>query len=131
MHHIISDGWSLGVLLQEVSTLYEAFEKGLLSPLPELPIQYADFSEWQRNWLTGEVLDAQLDYWKKQLSGAPPALELPTDRPRPVVASHHGAQHPVGLSGEMVKKLYYLARQHGATLYMILAAAFNVLLYRY
>ena len=131
MHHIISDGWSLGVLLHEVSALYEAFDKGLSSPLPELPIQYADFSEWQRNWLTGEVLERQLDYWKKQLSGAPPALELPTDRPRPAVASHRGAQHPVALSGQMVKKLHHLARQHGATLYMVLAAAFNVLLYRY
>src|SRR5207249_9503220 len=76
MHHIISDGWSLGVLLHEVTALYEAFEKGLPSPLPELAIQYADFSEWQRNWLTGEILDTQLGYWKKRLSGAPPALEL-------------------------------------------------------
>ncbi|HTN83814.1 MAG TPA: condensation domain-containing protein, partial [Sorangium sp.] len=85
MHHIVSDGWSMGVLVRELGALYEAFSRGLPSPLPELPIQYADYAVWQRAWLSGEVLEAQLAYWKKQLSGAPPALELPTDRPRPAV----------------------------------------------
>ncbi|HET9284843.1 MAG TPA: amino acid adenylation domain-containing protein [Candidatus Angelobacter sp.] len=131
MHHIISDGWSMGILLQEISALYEAFGKGLPSPLPELTIQYADFSEWQRNWLTGEILETQMAYWKKQLEGAPPALDLPTDRPRTTAANHQGAQEPFELSGQVVRKLYHLAREHGATLYMVLSAAFSVLLCRY
>ena len=85
MHHIISDGWSMGILFQELSVLYEAFCAGKPSPLPELPIQYADYAEWQREWLQGEVLESQLGYWKQQLEGAPQVLELPTDRPRPAV----------------------------------------------
>ena len=81
MHHAISDGWSIGILIRELSALYESFLLGEPSPLPELPIQYADYAVWQRNWLQGEVLEAQLDYWTKQLAGVPD-LELPTDRPR-------------------------------------------------
>ena len=83
MHHIISDGWSMGVFIQELSSLYQAFTQGETSPLPELPIQYADFAVWQRQWLTGGILQDQLDYWKQQLNGAPYLLQLPTDRPRP------------------------------------------------
>jgi aryl carrier-like protein len=92
MHHIISDGWSLGVITQELASLYDAFTNGESSPLPELSIQYADFAHWQRTWLQGEVLDSQLDYWKKQL-GQSPTLNLPTDRPRPPVQSFRGARH--------------------------------------
>ena len=83
MHHIASDMWSTGVLVREVALLYEAFSEGRPSPLEELPIQYADFAVWQRQWLQGELLEQQLGYWKKQLQGAPPILELPMDRPRP------------------------------------------------
>jgi hypothetical protein len=85
MHHIVSDGWSMGVLIRELAALYEAFSSGKPSPLPQLPIQYADFAHWQRQWLQGEVLAAQLSYWQQQLAGAPAVLELPTDRPRPAI----------------------------------------------
>jgi acyl carrier protein len=83
MHHIVSDGWSMGVLVREVAALYEAFSGGKPSPLSELPLQYADFARWQREWLSGEALERELDHWRRELSGAPPLLELPTDRPRP------------------------------------------------
>src|SRR5436190_24222196 len=82
-HHIISDGWSMGVLVRELTTLYQAFSQGEASPLPELPIQYADFAAWQRGWLQGEVLEAGMKYWRTQLGGELPVLDLPTDRPRP------------------------------------------------
>ena len=91
MHHIVSDGWSMGVLYRELSVLYEAYANGRPSPLPELPIQYADYAVWQRQWLQGEVLERQLSYWKKQLAGIPAVLNLPTDRPRPAVQSYRGA----------------------------------------
>ena len=83
MHHIVSDGWSMGVLVHEFAALYTAFSNGRLSPLEELPIQYADYARWQREWLSGEVLAEQLSYWKRRLAGAPPVLELPADQPRP------------------------------------------------
>src|SRR5207248_306928 len=86
-HHIIFDGWSLGVFERELTVLYEAFSAGQPSPLPELPVQYADYAVWQRQWLQGEVLTRELAYWTKQLAGAPAVLELPTDFPRPAVAS--------------------------------------------
>ena len=89
MHHIVSDGWSTGILIREMAVLYEAFSCGRSSPLPELPIQYADFAHWQRQWLQGEVLETQLSYWKRQLLGAP-LLELPTDHPRPAVQTFRG-----------------------------------------
>src|SRR5262249_15125024 len=98
MHHIIADGWSMGVLVRELGALYEAFSHHHPSPLPDLPLQYADYAAWQRQWLVGEVLQTQLAYWKKQLGGAPPALELPTDRPRPALQTHRGACQPVVLS---------------------------------
>jgi amino acid adenylation domain-containing protein len=131
MHHIVSDGWSMGVLIRELSVLHRAFSAGQPSPLPELPIQYADFSAWQRSWLAGDVLERQLNYWKRQLQGAPPALELPIDRPRPAVLSTRGAAQSVRLELELAERLHSLSRQAGATLYMTLLAAFQVLLYRY
>jgi amino acid adenylation domain-containing protein len=131
LHHIISDGWSMGVMIRELATLYRAFTEGMPSPLPELPIQYADFAYWQRHWLQGEVLEAQLNYWRRQLSGAPALLELPTDRPRPPVQTHHGATKVFTLGSNVLTELQSLARQHDATLYMILLAAFQTLMYRY
>ena len=92
MHHVASDGWSMDVLFRELSILYEAFSLGKPSPLPELPIQYADFAVWQRNWLKGEALAKQLRYWRQHLRDAPPVLGLPTDRPRPQVQTYKGAR---------------------------------------
>ncbi len=131
MHHTVFDGWSAGVLLQELAALYEAFSTGNPSPLPELPVQYADFTVWQQQWLSGEVLESQLAYWKKQLAGAPFVLELPADRLRPAVQTYRGAKHffmlPVSL-GESLKKL---SQQEKVTLFVTLQAAFATLLYRY
>ena len=131
MHHIISDGWSLGVLLRELATLYEAHCTGKVPVLPELPIQYGDFAVWQREWLQGEVLENQLDYWKQQLDGISPTLQLPTDRPRPAVQTHRGAMQSLVLSRALSVALKSLSRQAGTTLFMTLLAAFKVLLYRY
>ncbi|HJX28022.1 MAG TPA: amino acid adenylation domain-containing protein, partial [Thermoanaerobaculia bacterium] len=130
MHHIVSDGWSIGVLLRELSILYDTFAAGRPSPLPELPVQYADFAVWQREWLTGEVLEAQLGYWREQLSGAPAVLELPADRPRPAVRSVKGGQRSAALPLELSEALGWLARQWGATPFMVLLAAFQALLGR-
>ena len=94
MHHIVSDGWSMGILIREVGALYRAYSAGEESPLAELPIQYADFAVWQREWLQGEVLERELEYWRKQLAGMED-LELPTDHPRPAVQSYRGASHAV------------------------------------
>ncbi|GAB3488159.1 non-ribosomal peptide synthase/polyketide synthase [Amycolatopsis cihanbeyliensis] len=131
MHHIVSDGWSLGVLMRETTVLYEAFLRGAESPLPELPVQYVDYAAWQREWLSGEVLADQVAYWRKQLDGAPPALELPTDRPRPTVRSGHGARVPVTLDAGLVEDMRALAQRYGATLYMALLAGFQTVLGRY
>ncbi|MDZ7269872.1 MAG: amino acid adenylation domain-containing protein [candidate division KSB1 bacterium] len=131
MHHIVSDGWSMGVFIHELTTLYHAFTRGLPSPLPELPIQYADFAEWQRQWLTGEVLERQIAYWKKQLGGSLPVLELPTDRPRPAVQTYRGANEAVKISARLLADLKELSRRAGTTLFMTLLAAFKVLLHRY
>ena len=131
LHHIVSDGWSMGVLYGELSALYRAFVDGKPSPLPDLPIQYADFAVWQRNWLRGEVLENQLSYWKKQLAGAPEVLNLPTDRPRPPEQSYRGARQSIELTGELTQALKTLSRKEGATLYMILLAAFQIVLHRY
>ncbi|HEY6186696.1 MAG TPA: amino acid adenylation domain-containing protein, partial [Pyrinomonadaceae bacterium] len=131
MHHIISDGWSIGVLVKEVTTLYDAFSAGEPSPLPELPIQYADFAHWQREWLQGEVLEAQLSYWKEHLAGAPPLLELPTDRPRPAVQTYHGAHDSLHFDSELTEEIKRISRQEGVTLFMTLLAAFQTLLSRY
>ena len=130
MHHIASDGWSIGIFIRELATLYKAFLLGRPSPLPDLPIQYADFSEWQRQWLDGAVLNEQLSYWRRHLDGIS-ILELPTDQPRRPVMSYRGAQQifslPLALSGAIKE----LGRREGATLFMLLLGAFQVLLNRY
>jgi amino acid adenylation domain-containing protein len=131
LHHIVSDGWSMGVLINEVAALYRAFANGEPSPLPDLPVQYADFAAWQRNWLQDEELEKQLAYWKDQLAGAPPLLELPTDRPRPAVQSSNGATYSFVLPKELSASLKALGQQEGVTLFMTLLAAWQVLLARY
>ncbi|MFE8605167.1 non-ribosomal peptide synthetase [Archangium violaceum] len=131
MHHVVSDGWSLGVLVREVAALYQAFSEGKPSPLPELPVQYADYAAWQRGWLQGEVLEQQLGWWRQQLAGAPRALELPTDRPRPPVMTHRGGSQPVVLSAELSRALMKLCQRENVTPFMLLLAAFQVLLSRY
>ncbi|HVG45250.1 MAG TPA: condensation domain-containing protein, partial [Longimicrobium sp.] len=131
MHHIVSDGWSQGVLFRELSALYAAYREGGESPLPELAVQYADYAVWQREQLAGEVLDRQLAYWKERLADAPALLELPTDHPRPAVQTYRGATVPVELSLELLERLQALARSEGATLYMTLLGAFQVLLGKY
>jgi amino acid adenylation domain-containing protein len=130
MHHIVFDGWSIGVLIREVTLLYQAFSEGRPSPLLDLPVQYADFACWQREWLQGEVLEEQLRYWKKQLAGLPP-LELPTDRPRRAALSHRGGRHSFRLSKSLTDSLKKLSRREGVTVFMTLLAAFQALLYRY
>ncbi len=130
LHHIISDAWSLGILSKEIAILYEAFSAGRPSPLPELPIQYADFAYWQRRLLR-DGQDSQLEYWKRQLAGAPAVLELPKDRPRPVTQSFNGARHAFQLPLGTSRSLQELSRREGATLFMTLLAAFQVLLSRY
>ena len=103
MHHIVSDGWSMGVLRRELTTLYNAFLADKPSPLPDLALQYADYAAWQRDWLQGEVLERQVGYWKEHLAGAPALLELPTDRPRPAVQTFRGASHRLELSEELTQ----------------------------
>jgi amino acid adenylation domain-containing protein len=131
MHHIISDGWSLGVLVRETAALYDAFLAGLPSPLAELPLQFADYAYWQREWLRGEVLERQLAYWRARLEGAQTTLELAASRPRPAVLSHRGSIAHVRLGAELTDALRALGRREGATVYMTLLAAFQTLLYRY
>jgi hypothetical protein len=131
MHHIVSDLWSIGVCMRELAVLYEAFSSGKPSPLPELPIQYADFACWQRQWLRGETLDNLLSYWKRQLDGAPAFLALPTDHPRPPIQSFRGAAQHFRLSRPLTEALKALSRREGVTLFMTLLAAFQTLLYRY
>ncbi len=131
MHHIVSDGWSMGVLFRELAALYKAFSSGHPSPLPELPIQYADFAHWQRQWLQGEVLKTQLAYWTEHLAGDLPVLQLPTDRPRSAVKTFNGSKQCLELSPPLTKALKLLSLREGTTLYMTLLAAFKTLLYRY
>ncbi len=132
LHHIIFDGISIyRLFLPELHTLYEAFSAGQPSPLPELPIQYADFATWQREEMQEKVIAAEIAYWRQQLAGAPSLLELPTDRPRPVVPTYRGFVQPFALSSSLTDHLRALCRQEGVTLYMLLLAAFNTLLYRY
>jgi amino acid adenylation domain-containing protein len=130
-HHIVNDGWSSSVLLNEFMTLYNAFSRNEPSPLPELAIQYADFAIWQREWLSGEVFEKQLSYWRQQLHGALPVLELPTDRLRPAIPSHRGAVEQIYLPEKLSCELRALSNDEGATLFMTLLAAFKVLLHRY
>jgi amino acid adenylation domain-containing protein/non-ribosomal peptide synthase protein (TIGR01720 family)/FkbM family methyltransferase len=131
MHHIISDAWSMGVLVKEVAALYQAFLKGESSPLPELPVQYADYAVWQREWLQGEVLERQVEYWREQLADAPAELALRTDRARPPVQSHRGASQRVVLPESLTGELRELSRREGVTLFMTLLAGWSVLLGRY
>lgn len=130
-HHIIIDGWSKGILFKELSEFYQAFLSNSTVDLPELPIQYADFAVWQRQWLQGEILENQLNYWKKQLTGAPPLLELPTDKPRPATANFRGHSISFQIDSELTEKLKLLSQKSGVTLFMTLLAAFNTLLFRY
>lgn len=131
LHHIVSDGWSMGVLFRELETLYEAFSNSRPSPLPHLPIQYGDFARWQRDWLHGEVLEEQVNFWKQQLAGAPAVLELSTDKPRPVVQTFNGAYHVSMVGKELTESLNELSRREGVTLFMTLLAAFQTMLHRY
>ena len=130
-HHIASDAWSTRIFLEEVSTLYEAFAAGRPSPLSELSIQYADYALWQRNKLQGPFLEKQLSYWKRQLAGSPPLLQLPTDRPRPHLQTSRGAKQSLQLSRTLVEALKPLIHREGATLFMAMLAVFQVLLHRY
>jgi amino acid adenylation domain-containing protein len=131
MHHIVSDGWSAGILLRELAAFYELFRYGRPSPLPELPVQYADFAVWQRQWLSGEVLAGQTEYWRQRLDGAPQALSLATDRPRPAVPSYAGGRQPLVLDEALTAAVKELAGHTGATPFMVLLGAFAALLGRY
>ncbi|MBW4609148.1 MAG: AMP-binding protein [Hassallia sp. WJT32-NPBG1] len=131
MHHIISDGWSIGILIRELAEIYEAFSKGLLSPLPELAIQYADFAYWQRQWLQGEVFRTQLNYWQQQLSGNIPVLQLPTDCPRPAIQTFTGKKRFFTFAKKLSAAVNEFNQQEGATQFMTLIAVFKTLLYCY
>jgi amino acid adenylation domain-containing protein len=131
IHHIIADEWSMELIHDEIIQLYDAFSHGRPSPLSELPIQYADFSVWQRNWLEGEVLERQESYWKKELSGAPTVLELPTDKPRLAAQTFRGAIESFKLPKDLSEQLKSLSREEHATLFMLLEAGFATLLHRY
>ncbi|MBD2789293.1 amino acid adenylation domain-containing protein, partial [Xenorhabdus sp. DI] len=129
-HHMISDGWSLNVLIYELTTLYHAFTQGQDDPLPALTIQYADYALWQRQWLQGEVLEKQVNFWREALQGAPALLELPTDRARPAVQSYHGDQVALTLSPELSDGIKTLSQRHNSTLFMTLLTAWSILLSR-
>ncbi|HMG56106.1 MAG TPA: condensation domain-containing protein, partial [Kofleriaceae bacterium] len=131
MHHMVSDGWSLGVLIRELGALYRAYRAGRGSPLPELEVQYADYAAWQRGWLTGSVLDRQLAFWRDHLRDVPALLELPTDRPRPALQSYRGALVPVELDAQTARRVHALGKQHRATPFMVLLAGYAALLSRY
>ena len=131
MHHIVSDGWSLGVLVKEIAALYEAFSHGLPSPLAALPVQYADFAVWQRKLLSGPALADLLAYWKLQLAGMPPLLELPADRPRPAVQTFRGATLPFAVPAGTTARVQALSSREGATPFMTLLAVFLALLQRH
>jgi amino acid adenylation domain-containing protein len=131
MHHIVSDGWSVAVLIKEMRTLYEAYCDNRPPALPDLPVQYADFAYWQRLSLSAEAVGAQLEYWKKQLEGAPASLDLFTDRPRPVVQTFRGSHYPVRAPESLVDLLRTAGRRYGVTLFMTALSAFEALLFRY
>ncbi|RKG73736.1 amino acid adenylation domain-containing protein, partial [Corallococcus exercitus] len=131
LHHIVSDGWSLEVLLRELAVLHDAFLRGEPSPLPPLPVQYADYAVWQRNWLQGDVLDAQLGWWRQQLDGMPRALELPTDRPRPALVTSRGAVVTRRLPRDLSDALRAFHRREGVTPFTTYLTALQALLYRY
>ncbi|UGQ48692.1 non-ribosomal peptide synthase/polyketide synthase [Massilia endophytica] len=131
MHHIVSDGWSMGILVRELGALYTAFLEGGAASLPPLAIQYADYAAWQRSAAQAEVLERQLEHWARELDGLPPLLTLPTDRPRPAVRGHAGAVHSFELTPALSARLRQLSQKHGATLFMTLSAAFSLLLSRH
>ncbi|WP_375466723.1 amino acid adenylation domain-containing protein [uncultured Nostoc sp.] len=131
MHHVVSDAWSIGVFVQELAALYNAYSQGRPSPLTPLAIQYADFAIWQRNWLQGNVLQSHLSYWQQQLKDAPALLSLSTDRPRPAVQTFAGTHQEFVLSVELTNRLVKLSQEQGCTLFMTLLAAYDTLLYRY
>ncbi len=134
MHHIVTDGWSIGIVHRELSKLYEAFMSGKPAPLPELPIQYTDYSAWQRDSFDGEIYDSQLAYWKQQFATLPPALELPADHPRAKTQAHRvfrGAQQTITLPVDLTRRIRMLCQQEKVTLFMMLMAAYQILLHRY
>ncbi|MCB9419968.1 MAG: amino acid adenylation domain-containing protein [Ardenticatenaceae bacterium] len=131
LHHIITDGWSIPILLHELIALYEEYAEGTLASLPVMPIQYADFALWQRQWLQGERLAEKLEYWREQLAGAPTVVELPTSKPRASSQTFAGADVAFHLSPQLMQQLHALSRQSGMTPYMISLAIFYVMLYRY
>jgi hypothetical protein len=130
MHHIISDAWSMRILISELDRLYDAFSSGRPQPLDPLPMQYADYAQWQREWLAGDRLESLVAYWRGALEGAPAVLELPADRPRPAVQTFRGGMHNFTLSAATTKALKAAAQREGATLFMALGAAFFALLHR-
>src|ERR1043165_4542536 len=131
IHHIISDDWSMKIFTQELAELYRAFSQGQPSPYSDLPLQYVDFAQWQRDWLQGEVLDAQIAYWKKQLDGTLPVLQLPTDRPRPANQNYRGTHETFLVPTPLYNALKTVGEKEGVTLFMLVLAAFNTLLHRY
>ncbi|HWI18472.1 MAG TPA: amino acid adenylation domain-containing protein, partial [Vicinamibacterales bacterium] len=131
MHHIVSDGWSLGVIVKEMLALYSAMAAGQSSPLPDLPIQYGDFAIWQREWLSGPQLDPQIQFWREHLSGAPALLALPTDRPRPPVQTFRGRTHQFTIDRDRLEAVKALSRRSEASLFMTLCAAFAAVMWRY
>jgi hypothetical protein len=131
LHHIAADGWSIGVLFRELIVLYRNSVTGQTTTLPALPIQYADYAVWQRQWLRGEVLEELLCYWRNQLAGAPQVLHLPTDKPRPSVQSFRGAHEALTLPAVLVSRLRNLSQARGATLFMTLLAGFQLVLSRF
>lgn len=130
IHHIVFDGWSMGILIRELTELYAAYREGRENPLRPLPIQYADYSQWQREWLQGDFLAKQIDYWRTQLAGAAPQLELPTDRPRPSVQSYRGENVTVALGPQLSADIKQFAKRHEMTLFMVLLAGWSILLSR-
>ena len=131
MHHIITDGWSISILFRELARSYEAFVNGSDAQLPEVPLQYVEYAQWQRKYLAGEVLDKQVAYWKNKLSGAQTMLDLPTDHARPETHSWHGATVELTFESEVLAALKEFAQREGATLFMVSMAAFQALLWRY
>ncbi|HEY0367927.1 MAG TPA: condensation domain-containing protein, partial [Pyrinomonadaceae bacterium] len=130
-HHIISDAWSLGILIKELTALYQSFDSGDESPLPELAVQYADFARWQQDWLQGEALATQMAYWQQHLAGAPALINFPTDRPRPPIQRFEGERQTLVLPKDLTESLKSFSRGQGATLFMTLLAVFKTLLFRY
>src|SRR5262249_8759513 len=131
VHHAVFDGWSIGVFLRELGLHYQARCAGQPPPLPALPIQYVDFAQWQRKWLKSGLMEDQLAYWKKQLGGTLPVLELPADRPRPAARTFHGARRMVIMSPVLAAAVHALSRRESCTLFMVLLGAFKALLHRY